>query len=167
MTEIHVFSFPTNPKLLSTIQTNANPRGRYAHGTTTPCNCHVTDRQTNWCLCCSLRFVWGMSECWLPVDGISRETEGNRSDHGEYLTPSAVYRWQSVWVIMHPILPGPAGYRGSPDGCHRSDLSCPPARGVLHSHQSAGHQDRYMFYEGEREKEREKWGGTRREKEGD
>ena len=55
---------------------------------------------------------------------------------------------------MHPILPGPAGYRGSPDGCHRSDLSCPPARGVLHSHQSAGHQDRYMLYEGERERER-------------
>ena len=70
MTEIHIFSFPNNPKLLSTIQTNANPRGGYnlasspgslssktgggeslgtrlgIHVIQPPCDCHVTDRQT-------------------------------------------------------------------------------------------------------------------------
>ena len=47
VTEIQVFTFPHNPKLLSTIQTNANPRGNDVIVTCQSYYCHVIITSTS------------------------------------------------------------------------------------------------------------------------
>ena len=78
MTEIRIFTFP---KLQSMIWMNSNPRGNVwkpAMWLWPPCDCHVINsdaRPHKVFFLITCKAVWGMSECGLSANSVSREAE--------------------------------------------------------------------------------------------